>query len=870
MTPAEVLETSRLSTKNVFLLGCFEGRVTLFAQQIRALNLVDAILTTPGLLPEKGAVAIVGGGAAGMTAAVALAEHARKLTTIDLYERNDRLMHLQDGSPRYLHPHLYDWPDKDATQSDAGLPFLNWREHTAGEVAKKIQQEFYARRSFSQIRPKLLRDVIQVAPTNAGRWHVAVRDPPRDGGDYDAVILSIGFGYERSIGSGIPSFWKESKFAGAFPTSKPQHRVFLSGNGDGGLVDFIMAAYGDGQSVISHISSQDLGKVSATLLEIERQAWKEKNKGSFDIFREYKERLPGLLAHSLKMYVKNELRNNVEIQFHTREKFLFRSTTAILNRFAAFLAIMIDGEAERPRIKVLHGSKPRVLWAAAALCIGWKIYKFDDCVLRFGPDREKNLQPFSDLGLPRIEKARPATPSLTASAAKRFARNLPSRNRSSSNPNAQNAEHLPKELLASFFNDVKPSPNNGTDFYCKGLRDGRAFSALYGHPEPEFIVAFILGSLGISSLRREDYRRLMKLSPEKPVMILCRDTEFGKTTTHFSSLHNWLRSEPGAAAKSSSGSIPIRLKPAFQELNQYSIEFHFALITEALLSRGHQTLVWTPRRSNGLYALTDEEIFYEDLEVASWSELPASIRQEFHRDYHRYRAFFDWYRDATAKPPSQELMDELLEKPETRRWIKPLLRGLKRRNKGASPNNPQHQFVDFVEVVNRHQKGQLPSLPEFTAEHVRPWRLFVDMYPRSVEMLRDVVEFSRYPNDITFASALLPVIALSCGGTLHEQAHGALMKKLRDRENEFARDYRFRRESYRGPAEAGSDWHLKKLLALISRPENKPNEFNYLDSYGWIKSVRHRYITGKLNFPTERDRNLQPLYVRMDEVCGAD
>ncbi len=140
-------------------------------------------------------------------------------------------MHLQDGSPRYLHPHLYDWPDKNATRSDAGLPFLTWREHTAGEVAKKITQQFYARRSISQIRPKLERDVIPVAPTNDGRWHVAVKDPPRDGGDYDAVILSIGFGYERSIGSGIPSFWKESKFAGAFSTSKPKHRVFLSGNG---------------------------------------------------------------------------------------------------------------------------------------------------------------------------------------------------------------------------------------------------------------------------------------------------------------------------------------------------------------------------------------------------------------------------------------------------------------------------------------------------------------------------------------------------------------------------------------------------------------------------------------------------------------
>jgi NADH dehydrogenase FAD-containing subunit len=89
MTPAKVIAASVVpGTKSVFFLGCFESRVTLFAQQVRALNLVDALLDQ-GVVRETGRVAIVGGGAAGVTAAAALARAAPKLKAIDVYERKD-------------------------------------------------------------------------------------------------------------------------------------------------------------------------------------------------------------------------------------------------------------------------------------------------------------------------------------------------------------------------------------------------------------------------------------------------------------------------------------------------------------------------------------------------------------------------------------------------------------------------------------------------------------------------------------------------------------------------------------------------------------------------------------------------------------
>lgn len=105
MSREEVLSSSRVPGKeNVFFLGCFESRVTLYAQQVRALNLVDAIVAT-GKVRPNGRVAIVGAGAAGVTAAAAFALEMPQLQGIDLYDRQNVALHLQIDSPhRYLHP----------------------------------------------------------------------------------------------------------------------------------------------------------------------------------------------------------------------------------------------------------------------------------------------------------------------------------------------------------------------------------------------------------------------------------------------------------------------------------------------------------------------------------------------------------------------------------------------------------------------------------------------------------------------------------------------------------------------------------------------------------------------------------------------
>ncbi len=125
----------------LYVLGCLERRVTLYSQQVRALNLIYALNHLQVISPG-GTLLIVGGGVAGLTAA---AGAARLGCRVILLEREKELLHLQrNNKKRWVHPHIYDWPAPDSTRSDAGLPLLNWDAEFAGEVATRILDEFEA------------------------------------------------------------------------------------------------------------------------------------------------------------------------------------------------------------------------------------------------------------------------------------------------------------------------------------------------------------------------------------------------------------------------------------------------------------------------------------------------------------------------------------------------------------------------------------------------------------------------------------------------------------------------------------------------------------------------------------------------------
>ena len=433
MTPAECIEECAVpGQKSVFFLGVLEHRVTLLSQQIRALNLVDALLEQK-LIRSTGSVAIVGGGAAGLTAAAAFAAAAPNLKKIDVYERKDDVLHQQKLSERYLHPHLYDWPAPGADTPEAGLPLLSWRAGAAGDVASTIERQFDQFRRTANISLKTGRDISKVIPFAGGGCRVIVSGAPSDGGVYDIAILSVGFGYELFIGEHTHSYWSSSVLVGPIRDRADEHLIFVSGNGDGGLVDFQMAAFNGlpHTALCEFITNrEDIEHIKSLLLQIEQQAWSTTS--PYDIFDEYLKQIVPVIPTAMLLDAQELLRTHATIWFHTRETHLFKRETSVLNRFGAILAYAADRNAGLNRLHFVHGkdfignvpsSGSVVINGEAPFLPFWRF-------LRFGTDRKACLAPFYELIEPyRLEQEarravsgdfRPATPILTPTAKIRF------------------------------------------------------------------------------------------------------------------------------------------------------------------------------------------------------------------------------------------------------------------------------------------------------------------------------------------------------------------------------------------------------------------------------------------------------------------
>jgi hypothetical protein len=241
----EVLKSFRLAD-GVFVLGCLERGVTAYSQQVRALNLVWALRR--GSTDEPKRLAIIGGGLAGLTAAAAVLlmfEH----TEVYLYERRSDLCPLQLGcDTRWLHPRIYAWPDEDSRRPSAGLPFNDWREGRASDVAHQVIS------GFAKIaQGKSLRIFVETAylRLDVGRHRVHWMGKPaslvdshcvstgRVGAEmnFDVVLLATGFGLETpSADHETPSYWRNDKIAQPVLDRQLQKYV-VSGRGDGGIID---------------------------------------------------------------------------------------------------------------------------------------------------------------------------------------------------------------------------------------------------------------------------------------------------------------------------------------------------------------------------------------------------------------------------------------------------------------------------------------------------------------------------------------------------------------------------------------------------------------------------------------------------------
>lgn len=141
LLPQDVIDGASVRDRpNLFVIGCYDRRITFYSQQVRALSLAHA-LKDLGYLNANPRIAVIGGGAAGVSAAAAVALVSN--SNVILFETAGELLSLQSTTARRrLDPHIYDWPAHDATDPIADLPILDWESGTCVSVRDDVLLSF--------------------------------------------------------------------------------------------------------------------------------------------------------------------------------------------------------------------------------------------------------------------------------------------------------------------------------------------------------------------------------------------------------------------------------------------------------------------------------------------------------------------------------------------------------------------------------------------------------------------------------------------------------------------------------------------------------------------------------------------------------
>jgi hypothetical protein len=384
----------------IFILGSFGQRVTLLAQQSRALMLVRAMKEKSILDDACGegvaTVAVIGGGVGGVTAAAALATAGARVT---LYEAADDVLTLQMGARhRFVHPTVANWPLGGSLVDDAGLPILDWSAGPAPQVMKQIRSRFDKIADLTgRIDVQRKKKIDDVEQLGSGGVRVSGTGIPPGGRHHVAAIVSIGFGLEKGATEGRSghSYWEPDALED-FKVEK--QTVLVLGDGDGALIDLARAALftpdpdGNPQPFNQEIAIRRLTEsapfelLAKSIYEVDQRLARAAEYLMETLVMEYRRAFEGMAdeaRNQLMAAIRSLRRADSDVTYGFTANSILRPDTALVNRVLAFL-ILESGCAATIKAGRTKAIKP--LPSGSILVeADFGSREFDIVVDRFGP-----------------------------------------------------------------------------------------------------------------------------------------------------------------------------------------------------------------------------------------------------------------------------------------------------------------------------------------------------------------------------------------------------------------------------------------------------------------------------------------------------
>ena len=356
----------------VFIVGTFDKKITIYTEQVRALRLVRA-LVEEGFVSKERSTAVIGGGVAGLTTAVALQKRGCPVT---LFEKETSLLSVQSAaSHRFVHPHVFSWPAQGGYRQDAGLPVLDWVASSADVVGSQIRDL-----AMSALNTSISSEIVSsaciedVEPAADRRTKLTYSTSGAcQSREFDVVIICVGFGADAvSVGGQhTPAYWHPDMLS-----TNSAKNVLVSGSGDGGIIDCIRAALPniDHNKIIEFVCTHpEMLVIAKELSKIEIAEAKARNSGHvFDAVEAYKDLI---VSDALIQWAKAHTQEDIAVTLNYRGHSPLSSTAAVVNK--SILIVLIKAGL----VSLIEGDLSSI-----------DLQSYDAVVVRHGPNREKHFE----------------------------------------------------------------------------------------------------------------------------------------------------------------------------------------------------------------------------------------------------------------------------------------------------------------------------------------------------------------------------------------------------------------------------------------------------------------------------------------------